>query len=106
MRAPRAACSRPGAAQSSWTRRPGDVIAYAPIKDRNAVYSDNGVLTLLGFLDEDTLLMLVGPAAFHGNDVEEARLLASWQFRTGEFQRISTGDADMRSIALAPKLVD
>lgn len=84
----------------------GDVIAYAPIKDRNAIYSDNGGLTLLGFLDEDTLLMLVGPAAFHGNDVEEARFLASWQFRTGEFQRISTGDADMRSIALAPKLVD
>jgi hypothetical protein len=84
----------------------GEILAYAPIKDRNAIYSDNGGLTLLGFLDENTLLMLVGPAAFHGNDVTEERFLASWQFRTGEFERISTGDADMRSIAVTPMLVD
>lgn len=84
----------------------GEVLAYAPIKDPHAIYSDNGGLTLLGFLDENTLLMLVGPAAFHGNDVAEERFLASWQFRTGEFQRISTGDAHMRSMTVAPMLVD
>lgn len=84
----------------------GEIVAYAPIKDRNAIYSDNGGLTLLGFLDENTLLMLVGPEAFHDNDVTEERFLASWQFRTGEFERISTGDADMRSIAVTPMLVD
>ncbi len=84
----------------------GKVIAYAPIKDPHATYSDNGGLTLLGFLDENTLLMAVGPAAFNSGDTEETRFLASWQFRTGEFQRISTGDADIRSIAVAPNLVE
>lgn len=84
----------------------GEILAYAPIKDPNAIYSDNGGLTLLGFLDEATLLMLVGPASFHNNDVTEERFLASWGFKTGEFQRISRGDEEMRSIAVAPTLVD
>lgn len=83
----------------------GEIIAYAPIEDPNAVYSDNGGLTMLGFLDDDTVLMLIGPAAFHDQDITETRYLAAWQFRTGEFQRISTGDTNLRSIAVAPTLV-
>lgn len=84
--------------------RTGKIIAYAPIKDRSSLYSDNGGLTVLGFLDEDTVLMVVGPPAFHRNGIGEERSLVSWQFRTGEFQRISTGR--LRSIAVAPQLVD
>lgn len=84
----------------------GEIIAYAPIEDPNAIYSDNGGLTLLGFLDDHTLLMLIGPATFHDDDIQEARYLATWEFRTGEFQRISTGDTVLRSIAVAPAMVD
>lgn len=84
--------------------RTGEIVAYAPIKDRNSLYSDNGGLTALGFLDEDTLLMVVGPPAFHRNGIGEQRSLVSWQFRTGEFERISTGR--LRSIAVAPALVE
>lgn len=79
----------------------GDIIAYAPMKDPNAIYSDNGGLTLLGFLDKDTLLMLVGPATFQAPAPEGERVLATWQFRTGKIQRISTGDAALRSISVA-----
>lgn len=86
--------------------RSGEIVAYAPAKDRHSIYSDNGGLTLLGFLDEDTLLMLVGPAAFTRDGVAVPRILASWQFRTGQFQRISIGGSSMRSIAVAPALVD
>lgn len=86
--------------------RSGEIVAYAPVKDRNSIYSDNGGLTMLGFLDEDTLLMLVGPAAFGRDGVAGPRILASWQFRTGEFQRISIGGSSMRSIAVAARLVD
>lgn len=84
----------------------GELLAYAPIEDRDSIYSDNGGLTLLGFLDKNTLLMVVGPAAFNGNHVAGERFLASWEFRSGEFERISTGDAGMRSLAVAPSLVN
>lgn len=85
----------------------GDVVAYAPIKDPNATYSDNAGLTLLGFLDEETVLMLVGPGAYSAHDVPGERHLVTWRFGTGELRRISTGDAtDIRALAVAPKLVD
>jgi len=84
--------------------RTGKIIAYAPIKDRDSLYSDNGGLTVLGFLDESTVLMVVGPPAFHRNGIDEERSLVSWQFRTGEFQRISTGR--LRSIAVATQALD
>ena len=70
----------------------GDVIAYAPIKDRSATYSDNGYLTSLGFLDEDTVLLLVGAMDFKTMEVgEETWHLVAWQFRTGAFERITSG---------------
>lgn len=84
----------------------GEILAYAPIEDPNARFSDNGGLTMLGFIDGDTLVMAVGPATFNGGDIPEERFLVSWQFRTGEFQRIATGNADIRQIAVAPALVD
>lgn len=84
----------------------GEILGYAPIKDRNAIYSDNGGLTSLGSLNENTLLLLIGPAAFHSNNLPEQRFIASWRFDTGEFQLIATGDANINSITLAPTLVD
>jgi hypothetical protein len=85
----------------------GDVVAYAPIKDRHAQYSDNGGLTVLGFVDEDTVLMIVGPAAYTAHDVDIERHLVAWQFRTGELERISTGPGpDLRALAVAPELVE
>lgn len=84
----------------------GEIVAYAPIADRNAVYSDNGRLTSLGFLDEDTVLLLAGPRDSTTADPgPEAWYLVSWRFRDGTFQRIASGDAHMQSIAVAPSLV-
>ncbi|HEV2798307.1 MAG TPA: hypothetical protein VGV65_11865, partial [Nocardioides sp.] len=42
----------------------GEILGYAPIKDRDSVYSDNGHLTAMGFLDEETVLLLVTPMDF------------------------------------------
>ena len=85
----------------------GDVVAYAPIRDANAVYSDNGHLTALGFLDEATVLLLVTPMDFRtmqsGDGVTH---LVAWDFTTGDFGLIASGGPGMRSIAVAPDLVD
>lgn len=84
----------------------GDVVAYAPIKDRNAVYSDNGHLTALGFLDPETVLLVVGPADFRTGEVgEESWHLVAWEFRTGTFERITSGDSRMQTVAVAPGLL-
>jgi len=85
----------------------GEIVAYAPIKDRNSVYSDNGHLTSLGFLDEDTVLLLVGAMDFNTMEIgEETWYLVAWQFRTGTFERITSGETQMREIAVAPGLVE
>ena len=39
----------------------GEILAFAPVLDENAVYSDNRHLTALGFLDPATVLLLVTP---------------------------------------------
>lgn len=84
----------------------GEVVAYAPIKDRNSVYSDNGHLTALGFLDADTVLLIIGPADFRTRQIgEESWHLVSWDFRTGAFERITSGDSRMRTTAVAPELL-
>ncbi len=42
----------------------GEILGYAPIKDRDSVYSDNAHLTALGFVDPDTVLLMVTPMDF------------------------------------------
>lgn len=85
----------------------GDVVAYAPIRDGDSVYSDNGHLTAMGFLDEDTVLLLVTPMDFRTMQAGDARThLVAWDFLTGDFSLLASGGPGMRSIAVAPDLVD
>jgi hypothetical protein len=84
----------------------GDRVAYAPVDDRDSVYADNGFLTAQGFLDEDTVLLLVGPMDFRTMDIGDERWhLVAWHFRTGDFELLASGDTRMRSISVAPDLV-
>jgi hypothetical protein len=85
--------------------RSGEILAYAPIEDPNAAYSDNGGLTMLGFVDEDTVVMLVGGPAYTPQP-SGARHLVTWDFRTGEFERVATGGSVLRSVAVAPALLE
>ncbi|WP_162799476.1 hypothetical protein [Nocardioides sp. 616] len=80
----------------------GAVVGYAPIRDRSSVYTDNGYLTALGFLDEETVLLLVGPMDFRTMDLgEEQRHLVAWDFRAGTFERLTSGDSSMSAITVA-----
>lgn len=84
----------------------GERVAYAPIRDRSSEVSDNGFLTSQGFLDEDTLLLLVGPMDFRTMEIGEERWhLVAWQFRTGDFELLASGASDMRGIEVAPALL-
>lgn len=80
----------------------GSVVGYAPIRDRSSVYTDNGYLTALGFLDEETVLLLVGPMDFRTMELgEEQRHLVAWDFRAGTFGRLTSGDSSMSAITVA-----
>lgn len=82
----------------------GEIVAYAPIRDRNAVYSDNAHLTVRGFLDEGTVLLDVGPAAFGREGAREgAWHLVAWEFRTGRFELVATAGELLQA---APVLAD
>lgn len=84
----------------------GSVLAYAPIKDPNAVYSDNGHLTPVGFLDADTVLLQVKPARFGRDRVLDGPwYLVAWDFRSGDFERLSTGSQAWWPSAVVPALV-
>ncbi|QBX56681.1 hypothetical protein EXE58_15245 [Nocardioides seonyuensis] len=84
----------------------GEVLAFAPIRDRNSVYSDNGHLTALGFLDEATVLLMVRPMDFRTMEPEEGvSHLVAWTYETGEFEVLSRGDRDLRLAAFAPALI-
>lgn len=83
----------------------GERVAYAPIRDVNSKYSDNGYLTVQGFLDPDTALLLVGPMRFGRMQQGEERWhLVAWQFRDGDFELLSSGDTRMRGIEVAVDL--
>ncbi|WP_110182065.1 hypothetical protein [Nocardioides solisilvae] len=80
----------------------GAVLGYAPIRDRDSVYGDNGRLTALGFLDEQTVLLLVGPMDFRTMELgDESWHLVAWDFRDGGFERLTTGGTGMHAIAVA-----
>jgi hypothetical protein len=84
----------------------GERVAYAPVRDRNGVYSDNGRLTAKGFLDEDTLLLLVGPMDFRTMEPGEGEWhLVAWSFRSGGFELLASGDDRMHAVAVAPALL-
>jgi len=80
----------------------GNLLAYAPIRDQHSTYSDNGFLSAKGFLDQDTVLLLVGPIDFRTMDLgEETWHLVAWKFRTGSYEQLATGDTRMRTIDVA-----
>lgn len=81
-------------------------LAYLPIRDRNGEYSDNGGLTVLGFLDADTTLIKVAPRNFSTTEPgKETWYLVSWDFRTNEVRRLTEGGADARTVIVAEHLV-
>lgn len=80
----------------------GDLLAFRPVRDPHATYSDNGHLTALGFLDADTVLYLVGPARYvERRLVVDAWHLIAWDVRTGDLERLTTGPEGMRMIDVA-----
>lgn len=80
----------------------GALVAYAPIRDPNSIYSDNGHLSAKGFLDKETVLLLVGPTDFDTVKLgTEKWHLVAWHLRTGEFERITTGDTAMQNVDVA-----
>lgn len=84
----------------------GEVVAYAPIRDPNSVYSDNGALTAMGFLDRETVLLLVGPMDFRTMEPgEESWHLVAWDLDNGGFERLSSGDSEMSRIVVAPGVI-
>lgn len=80
----------------------GDLLAFRPIRDPHATYSDNGYLTAMGFLDADTVVYLVGPARQVDRQlIVDAWHLVAWDVDTGEFERLTTGSDGMRTIDVA-----
>ncbi len=82
----------------------GELLGYAPIKDNPAYYSDNGMLSARGFLDERTVLLCVTPKDPQGWYGETTYLVA-WEFATGRFTRISAGGLELQDASIAPGLV-
>ena len=80
----------------------GELLAHAPIRDPDSVYTDNGYLSARGFLDEDTVLLLVGPMDFRTMEIGEGTWhLVAWDIRSGAFERLTSGDTGMRGIDVA-----
>ncbi|MDP2773015.1 MAG: hypothetical protein Q8O61_05615 [Nocardioides sp.] len=85
----------------------GDIEGLGVLVDPNAIYSDNGHLTTMGFVDADTVLLLASPADFEtGQPDTETWHLVTWQFLEGTFERVASGSRDMRFISVAPALMD
>lgn len=74
--------------------------AFLPIRDANAAYSDNGRLTVHGFLDEETVLAWVLPEG------SEDWSLVAWHFSDGEMTRLAGGDAYARLTDVVPSLLE
>lgn len=84
----------------------GQLLAYLPITDPNALYTDNGYFDTLGFLDSGTLLVQVTPVDQDSRDNSGATsYLATWSLDSNEFERLTTGDIRMRSIVVAPDVL-
>lgn len=84
----------------------GELLAFAPIRDPDGAYSDNVNLTPLGFTDESTVLLLVSPMDYRSMDIDEGDThLATWDWRTGAFSLVASGDTRMRSVVVAPDLL-
>ncbi|WP_168798292.1 hypothetical protein, partial [Nocardioides sp.] len=84
----------------------GELVAYAPIRDPDDAYGTSGHLSAVGFLDAETVLLMVGPIRFGEMDVgEESWHLVAWHLGTGGFERLTTGDSRMRHIDVAGDVI-
>lgn len=84
----------------------GEVLAFAPIRDPDSVYSDNVNLTPLGFLDNLTVVLLVSPMDYRTMEPDEGQThLVTWNWLTGDFGLLASGGPGMRTIAVAPDLL-
>jgi len=80
----------------------GDLMGAAVVPDPSSVYGDNGYLRVVGLLDADTLLALVGPMRFGEMEIgEETWHLVAWHPGTGAFERLSSGPPSMASASVA-----
>ena len=85
----------------------GELVAYLPMRDPDAFYTDNGHLTALGFLDDRTAVLLVGPGGF-GPGYESAKQtwhLVAWDLGTGGIERLTTGAEGMRMVEVAVEVL-
>lgn len=85
-------------------RRDATARAYLPIRDDNAAYSDNGRLTVRGWLDDETVLAWVLPEAGDRTDGDHWWLVA-WHYPSGELTRLGGGGAYDRLSDVVPALV-
>lgn len=84
----------------------GDLLGYAPVRDRSSAYSDGGGLTTLGFLDADTVLLRVEPRPPGGVDTTPAFHLLAWRYDDGSFGRVASGNRSVDAdFTVAPSLV-
>jgi hypothetical protein len=79
--------------------------AYLPIRDGASTYSDNGYLTVHGWLDDETVLAWVQPRVDRGQPGEDWWLVA-WHFPSGEMTRLAGGDGYGRLTDVVPGLLD
>ncbi len=87
-------------------RDTAEVVAWLRLPDRNGEYSDNGHLTVQGFLNKTTLLVKVAPMRFgEMQPGQETWYLATWNYETGAIERLTSGDTRMRTIAVATDVV-
>jgi hypothetical protein len=78
--------------------------AYLPIRDGASTYSDNGNLTVHGWLDDETVLAWVQPRV--GRQVGEEWYLVAWHHPSGELTRVSGGDSYARLTDVVPSLLE
>ena len=79
--------------------------AYLPIRDGASTYSDNGYLTVHGWLDDETVLAWVQPRVSR-QMVGEEWFLVAWHYPSGELTRLAGGDAYARLADVVPSLLE
>lgn len=78
-----------------------ETVAYAPTRDEASVYSDNGHLTAVGFLDDHTVVLLVGPADLVDADGAQRWFVATWDLTEDSFAVLAEGGPDLGRAGLA-----
>lgn len=78
----------------------GELVGAVGVRDPSSAYS-RGSLTMLGLLDADTVLLKVAPRRAPLADDRATWYLASWNARTGAFERLASGPWTMSGVSVA-----